>query len=123
MTAYVHFDYGDTIEEKPVNITKSSVIVRWKEGTADVDPQVLSYIGYYLYYQEGRNTTWIPAGNTSLNPTTDWQYGVILGLKQDTNYSIDISVYRIDTTGMVHEDRQTTSRKVQEIKFRTLKGI
>ena len=118
----MHFDHGDTIDEKPFNITKSSVTVRWKEGTVDIDPQVLSYIGYYLYYQEGGNTTWIRTGNTSLNPTTDWQYGDIQGLNPDTNYSIDISVYRINTTGTVNEDGENTSRKVQEIKFRTLKG-
>ena len=57
-----------------------------------------------------------------MNSSSDWQQGSVYGLKPNTVYAIDISVYRLHPTGQVYENTDDTSTLVQPLQITTLPG-
>ena len=116
-------DFGgsDFIDAYP-SVTSNSVTVKWREGIV-VDERAAVYIGYYVKYRKRYDTNdpWTIGANVSLDVSQTWQQGTVRDLQPDTEYEIDISVYRVDESGTVHES-DFTSRRVTPLYITTLPG-
>ena len=115
------FDNEDTIDPNPVTVTTDSISIQWKEGEV-INPITSPYIGYYLYYRINGSFTWTRCCNVIFDPTVEWQQGTIDKLEPDTEYEIDISVYRIHQSGQVYEETENTSQGIKTIVGRTAAG-
>ena len=115
------FDDADTIDPNPVTVTTDSISIQWKEGEV-LNTITSPYIGYYLYYRINGTFTWTRCCNVTFDPTVEWQQGTIDKLEPDTEYEIDISVYRINQSGQVYEETQNTSQGIKSIVVRTAAG-
>ena len=116
------FGTSDTIDTNP-NVDFNSVTVKWEESTV-VDERAAVYIGYYVKYRRRYDTNgpWTIGANVSLDLSQTWQQGSVRDLQPDTEYEIDISVYRLDESGTVHENTDDTSRHVTALYITTLPG-
>ena len=114
----MRFDDADTIDPNPVTVTTDSISIQWKEGDV-LNPITAPYIGYYLYYRINGTSNWTRCCNVTFDPTVEWQQGSIDKLEPDTEYEIDISVYRIHQSGQVYEETQNTSRRINVTVIRT----
>ena len=112
------FDQNDTVDPNPVTVTTHSISIQWKEGEV-INLITSPYIGYYLYYRINGSSNWTRCCNVTFDPTVEWQRGTIDKLEPDTEYEIDISVYRIHQSGQVYEETENTSRRVNIIVIRT----
>ena len=115
------FGKHDAIDCTPVEGTSQSSTIRWKEDTM-IGKEAASSVGYYIYYREFGDIKWNRGVNVTMDTTSDWQQGSVYGLKPDTVYAIDISVYRIHPTGQVYENTDDTSTLVQPLQITTLPG-
>ena len=113
---------SDVIDTNPT-VSFNSVTVKWKEGTV-VDELTAAYIGYYVKYRKRYDTNepWTIGANVSLDVSQTWQQGRVRDLQPDTEYEIDISVYRVDESGTVQENTDFTSRLVTPLYITTLPG-
>ena len=120
--AKLEFGGSDVINTNP-SVTSNSVTVKWKEGKT-IDERAAVYIGYYVEYRRRYVTTdpWTIGANVSLDLSHTWQQGTVRDLQSDTEYEIDISVYRVDESGTVYENTDDTSRHVTALYITTLPG-
>ena len=111
---------GSDVIENPT-ISFNYVTVKWKG--LDVEEQAAAYFGYYVKYRRRSDTTnhWRIGADVSLQLSQTWQQGTVRDLQPDTEYEIDISVYRVDESGTVHES-DYTSRLVAPLYITTLPG-
>ena len=112
------FDVEGTIAPNPVTVTTDSISIQWKEGEV-LNPITSPYIGYYLYYRINGTSNWTRCCNVTFDPNVEWQQGTIDELEPDTEYEIDISVYRIHQSGQVYEETEKTSQGLRIIIIRT----
>ena len=115
------FDQDDTVDPNPVTVTTDSISIQWKEGEV-LNPITTPYIGYYLYYRINGTSNWTRCCNVTFDPTVEWQQGTIDKLEPDTEYEIDISVYRIHQSGQVYEETEKTSKGITTTVIRTSAG-
>ena len=120
--ARMAFGGSDVIDTNPT-VSFNSVTVKWKEGTV-VDERAAAYIGYYVKYRKRYDTNepWTIGAKVSLDVSQTWQQGTVRYLQPDTEYEIDISVYRVDESGTVQENTDFTSRLVTPLYITTLPG-
>ena len=104
-----------------MTVTTNSISIQWKEGEV-LNPITSPYIGYYLYYRINCTSNWTSCCNVTIDPTVEWQRGTIDKLEPDTDYEIDISVYRIHQSGQVYEETEKTSKGIKIIVVRTKAG-
>ena len=116
------FGRSDVIDTNR-SVTFNSATVKWKEGKT-IDERAAVYIGYYVKYRRRYDTAnpWTIGANVSLDVSQTWQQGTVRDLQPDTEYEIDISVYRVDESGTVHENTDYTSRHVTALYITTLPG-
>ena len=95
--------------------------MRWKEDTM-IEKEAAKSVGYYIYYRELDEFKWIRGAHVKMNSSSVWQQGSVYGLKPNTVYAIDISVYRIHPTGQIYENTDDTSTLVQPLQITTLPG-
>ena len=116
------FGGSDVIDTNPT-VSFNSVTVKWIESTV-VDERAAVYIGYYVKYRRRYDTNgpWTIGADVSLDLSEAWQQGTVRDLQPDTEYEIDISVYRVDESGTVHENTDYTSRHVTPLYITTLPG-
>ena len=116
------FGSSDETDGNPT-VSFYSVTVRWKEGIV-LDERAAVYIGYYVKYRRRYDTAnpWTIGANVSLDVSQTWQQGTVRDLQPDTEYEIDISVYRVDESGTVYENTEYTSRLVAPLYITTLPG-
>ena len=106
-TATMGFNNEDTVDPNPVTVTTDSISIQWKEGEV-INPLAAPYIGYYLYYRINGTSPWTRCCNITFDLTVEWQQGTIDKLEPDTEYEIDISVYRIHRSGRIYEETENT---------------
>ena len=115
------FDKNGTLDLNLVTVATDSIRIQWKEGEV-LNPITAPYIGYYLYYRLNGTSPWTRCCNVTFDPTAEWQQGTIDKLEPDTEYEIDISVYRIHQSGQVYEETEKTSRRINVTVIRTAAG-